>query len=71
MRSGARLESASVGRGNSIVGALQLPPQGAEAAGIKSAEMAMARQLIEEMSSTWSADQFRDSFQAEVMNWWK
>lgn len=47
--------------------ALQLPPQGAEAAGIKSAEMAMARQLIEEMSSTWSADQFRDSFQAEVM----
>jgi DNA end-binding protein Ku len=47
--------------------ALQLPPQGAEAAGIKGAEMAMARQLIDEMSSTWSADQFRDSFQAEVM----
>ncbi|MDB5826555.1 MAG: kulA [Variovorax sp.] len=47
--------------------ALQLPPQGAEAAGIKPAEMAMAQQLIDEMSATWSADQFRDSFQAEVM----
>lgn len=29
--------------------------------------MAMARQLVEEMSSSWSADQFCDSFQAEVM----
>lgn len=47
--------------------ALQLPPQGVEAAGIKAGEMAMAAQLIEEMSAGWSADQFRDSFQAEVM----
>ena len=47
--------------------ALQLPPQGVEAAGIKPAEMAMAQQLVDEMSATWSADQFRDSFQAEVM----
>lgn len=47
--------------------ALQLPPQGVAAAGIKEAEMAMARQLIDEMSSSWSADQFRDSYQAEVM----
>ncbi|MDM0118066.1 Ku protein [Variovorax sp. J22R133] len=47
--------------------ALQLPPQGVEAAGIKEAEMAMAKQLIDEMSATWSADQFRDSFQEEVM----
>ncbi len=47
--------------------ALQLPPQGVEAAGLKDAEMAMASQLIEEMSASWSADQFRDSFQAEVM----
>ena len=47
--------------------ALQLPPQGVEAAGIKPAEMAMAEQLIDEMTSTWEADHFRDSFQAEVM----
>lgn len=47
--------------------ALQLPPQGVEAAGLKDAEMAMASQLIEEMSANWSADKFRDSFQAEVM----
>lgn len=47
--------------------ALQLPPMGVEAAGIKAAEMAMASQLIDEMSASWSADQFRDSFQAEVM----
>ena len=47
--------------------ALQLPPQGIEAAGLKPAEMVMAKQLVEEMSATWSADQFRDSFQAEVM----
>ncbi len=47
--------------------ALQLPPQGVDAAGIKPAEMAMAQQLIDEMSATWNADQFRDSFQAEVM----
>ena len=46
---------------------LQLPPQGAQAAGIKDGEMAMAKQLIDEMSASWSADQFRDSFQAEVM----
>jgi DNA end-binding protein Ku len=47
--------------------ALQLPPQGVQAAGIKDAEMSMAKQLIEEMSANWNADQFRDSFQAEVM----
>ena len=47
--------------------ALQLPPSGVQAAGIKEAEMAMAKQLIDEMSANWSADQFRDSFQAEVM----
>ena len=29
--------------------------------------MAMAKQLIDEMSASWRADQFRDSFQAEVM----
>ncbi|WP_218508655.1 Ku protein [Variovorax sp. dw_308] len=47
--------------------ALQLPPQGVEAAGIKQGEMTMATQLIDEMSASWSADQFRDSFHAEIM----
>ena len=47
--------------------ALELPPQGVDAAGIKPAEMAMATELIEEMSADWRADKFRDSFQAEVM----
>ncbi|MEO5734831.1 MAG: Ku protein [Rubrivivax sp.] len=47
--------------------ALQLPPSGVQASGIRDAEMTMAKQLIEAMSATWSADQFRDSFQAEVM----
>lgn len=47
--------------------ALQLPPLGAEAAGIKDSEMSMARQLVNEMKSEWSADSFRDSFRDEVM----
>ena len=47
--------------------ALELPPLGAEAAGIKDAEMNMARQLVNEMKSDWSADSFRDSFRDEVM----
>ena len=47
--------------------ALELPPLGVEAAGIKEAEMNMARQLVNEMKSDWSADSFRDSFRDEVM----
>jgi len=40
--------------------ALKLPPAGAKAAGLKEGELKMARQLIEEMSSPWDADDFRD-----------
>ena len=47
--------------------ALDLPPQGVQAAGIKEGEMAMARQLISEMGSSWNAGQFKDSFHEEVM----
>ncbi|MDR7377134.1 DNA end-binding protein Ku [Rhodoferax ferrireducens] len=47
--------------------ALQLPPQGVKEAGIKDAEMAMATQLINEMTSSWNGDDFRDSFQLEIM----
>jgi len=45
---------------------LKLPPEG-KAAGIKESELKMAKQLIADMSSTWSADQFRDSFREEIM----
>ena len=47
--------------------ALDLPPMRVEAAGIKESEMNMARQLVNEMKSDWSADSFRDSFRDEVM----
>lgn len=47
--------------------ALKLPPAGARAAGLKEAELKMARQLIEEMSAPWDADDFRDSFKDEIM----
>ena len=46
---------------------LKLPPQDAKAAGIKDSELAMAKQLIGDMASHWSADDFRDSFRDEIM----
>ena len=47
--------------------ALKLPPRGTKAAGIKDSDMKMARQLVNEMSAPWNADDFRDSFQDEIM----
>ncbi|MDO9437734.1 Ku protein [Hydrogenophaga sp.] len=47
--------------------ALQLPPQGAKEAGIREAELKMARALIDDMASHWSADEFRDTFHDQVM----
>ncbi len=47
--------------------ALKLPPADAKAAGVKEPELDMALQLIEGMTSTWSADAFRDSFSEEIM----
>ena len=46
---------------------LRLPPSDAKSAGVKEAELNMAKQLIEGMSANWSADQFRDSFREEIM----
>lgn len=46
---------------------LKLPPIDAKSAGVKEAELNMARQLIEGMSGHWSADEFRDSFKDEIM----
>ena len=45
---------------------LQLPPAG-KAAGIRDAEMKMARQLIDDMSGHWSASAFRDEFRESIM----
>jgi DNA end-binding protein Ku len=45
---------------------LQLPPEG-KAAGIREAEMKMARQLIADMSGHWSAQEFRDEFHDAVL----
>jgi DNA end-binding protein Ku len=45
---------------------LSLPPQG-KSAGIKEAELKMARHLIEEMSGHWKADDFRDNFHDAIM----
>lgn len=46
---------------------LKLPPTDAKAAGVKDAELNMAKQLIEGMAAHWSADTFRDSFKDEIM----
>ncbi|MBI2771915.1 MAG: Ku protein [Burkholderiales bacterium] len=46
---------------------LKLPPVGTKAAGLKESELKMAKQLIDDMSSEWSADKFRDSFHEEIM----
>jgi DNA end-binding protein Ku len=46
---------------------LKLPPSDAKAAGVKDAELNMAKQLIEGMAAHWTADAFRDSFKDEIM----
>ena len=38
-----------------------------KATGLKEGELKMARQLIEEMTAPWDADDFRDSFRDEIM----
>jgi DNA end-binding protein Ku len=46
---------------------LKLPPSGAKEAGVKDAELQMARQLIDGMTAHWDADNFRDSFKDGIM----
>ncbi|HET6827689.1 MAG TPA: Ku protein [Ramlibacter sp.] len=46
---------------------LNLPPSSGKAAGIKEAELKMAKQLIEGMSGRWKAGEFRDSFHDAIM----
>jgi len=45
---------------------LDLPPLDARAAGIKDAELRMALQLVNDMTQSWHADDFRNSFADEI-----
>ena len=46
---------------------LGLPPAGAKAAGISDRELAMAKQLVKDMSGKWDPHQFNDSFKEKIM----
>ena len=46
---------------------LNLPAEGAKAAGLSDAEMKMAAQLVGDMTKPFKADEYRDSFRDEVM----
>jgi DNA end-binding protein Ku len=46
---------------------LELPPQGAKAAGLSEREMSMARQLVKDMAGKWDPHQFTDSFKEKIM----
>lgn len=46
---------------------LNLPPEGAKAAGLTEKELAMAKQLVDDMTSKWKPESFRDSFRDEIM----
>jgi DNA end-binding protein Ku len=48
--------------------ALKLPPRDLKAAGVKDAEMAMAKQLIDDMAAEWDPANFRDSFREAIMD---
>jgi DNA end-binding protein Ku len=48
-------------------GGLELPPAGANAAKVSRAEIAMARRLVEEMSSEWRPEAFKDSYRRDLM----
>lgn len=46
---------------------LNLPPAGAKAAGLTDRELSMAKQLVDDMTSKWKPENFRDSFKDEIM----
>ncbi len=46
---------------------LNLPEEGVEAVGITAKEMAMAEQLVADMSGHFKADEFRNSFRDQIM----
>jgi DNA end-binding protein Ku len=46
---------------------LDLPPEGAKAAGLSDKELSMARQLVDDMTDTWKPEHFKDSFTDAIM----
>ena len=46
---------------------LDLPPEGAKAAGLSARELSMAKQLVNDMTETWDPGKFKDSFRDEIM----
>ena len=46
---------------------LELPPEGQKAAGINEREMEMATQLVEDMSSKWNPEAYKDEFKDAIM----
>jgi DNA end-binding protein Ku len=46
---------------------LDLPPEGAKAAGLSERELGMAKQLVDDMTTTWDPKLFTDSFKDEIM----
>ncbi|SDM36331.1 Ku protein [Polaromonas sp. JS666] len=46
---------------------LNLPPVGAKAAGLSDKELAMAKQLVDDMTGQWDPKQFTDSFKDDIM----
>lgn len=46
---------------------LNLPPVGAKAAGLSDKELAMAKQLVDDMTGKWDPKQFTDSFKDDIM----
>ncbi len=46
---------------------LDLPPEGAKAAGLSDKELSMAKQLVDDMTGKWKPEQFSDSFKDEIM----
>jgi DNA end-binding protein Ku len=46
---------------------LDLPPEGAKAAGLSARELSIAKQLVNDMTETWDPGKFKDSFRDEIM----
>ena len=46
---------------------LDLPPEGIKSAGINESEMKMAAQLVDDMSTAWHPDSYKDEFKDAIM----
>jgi DNA end-binding protein Ku len=46
---------------------LDLPPEGAKAAGLSDKELSMAKQLVDDMTDKWDPKKFTDSFRDDIM----